>query len=288
MRLGFSLLALLGMAVPLPAQDVHRDIPYVKNGHKRQILDVYSPPAAKNRPVIFWIHGGGWMVGDKTDVQIKPKVFTEKGFVFVSTNYRFYPTVEMQEIIQDVAKAFRWTHEHIAEYGGDPNRIFVMGHSAGAQLAAILCTDDRYLQAENLTLKPIRGCVPVDGDTYYIPAIITTAETRWKAYGLAPLKNGHREKFGNDPAKHIDYSAVTHVAPGKNIPPFLILHIAGHPDVTAQAQYFAKALKAAKIPVTVFAARDTSHGKLNADLGVVNDPATQQVYRFLEECLKAR
>src|SRR5512145_435132 len=77
------------------AQDVKRDIPYVDQGHARQVLDVYAPPDAKNRPVVFWIHGGGWQTGDKSSVQGKPKVFTERGFVFVSTNYRLLPQVDM-------------------------------------------------------------------------------------------------------------------------------------------------------------------------------------------------
>ncbi|MHC4632887.1 MAG: carboxylesterase family protein, partial [Planctomycetota bacterium] len=66
------------------------DIPYVKNGHERHVLDIYTPeePAGKPLPVMFWIHGGGWQVGDKSDVALKPKVLTERGFVFVSTNYR--------------------------------------------------------------------------------------------------------------------------------------------------------------------------------------------------------
>src|SRR3954452_7458582 len=102
------------------AQDVKRDIPYAQPAHERQVLDVYAPKGAKNLPVVFWIHGGGWQAGDKTDVQLKPKVFTEKGFVFVSTNYRLLPNVEMGDIIRDVTKALRWTHEHAAEYGGDP------------------------------------------------------------------------------------------------------------------------------------------------------------------------
>ena len=78
----------------------------------------------------------------------------------------------------------------------------IMGHSAGAQLAALICTDDRYLKAEGLSLAIIKGCVPVDGDTYDVPAIIETAETRWRVHGLPQAKFGHREKFGNDPAKH--------------------------------------------------------------------------------------
>ena len=150
----------------------------------------------------------------------------DKGFVFVSTNYRLLPSVDMATIVRDVAKSIRWVHDHIAEYGGDPKRLFIMGHSAGAQLAALICTDDRYLKAEGLSLAIIKGCVPVDGDTYDVPAIIETAETRWRVHGLPQAKFGHREKFGNDPAKHRDFSAVTHVAKDKGIPPFLILHVA--------------------------------------------------------------
>jgi acetyl esterase/lipase len=192
----------------------------------------------------------------------------------------------MGTLTRDVAKAVRWVHEHIAEYGGDPNRLLIMGHSAGAQLAALLCTDDRYLKAEGLSLAIVKGCVPVDGDTYDVPAIIETAETRWRAHGLPRAKFGHREKFGNDPEKHKDFSAVTHVAGGKGIPPFLILHVAGHPDVTAQAQRLGNALKEAGVPVTVFGARESTHNKLNAGLGRPDDPATKALFEFLDRGLK--
>ena len=268
------------------AVDVKRNIPYVEKGQERQVLDVYSPPRAKNLPVVFWIHGGGWQAGDKSDIQIKPQVFMDKGFVFVSINYRLLPAVDMGTIVKDVAKAVRWTHDHIADYGGDPKRLFVMGHSAGAQLAALICTDDRYLKAEKLSLDIVKGCVPVDGDTYDVPAIIATAEARWKAHGLPPAKFGHREKFGNDPEKHKDFSAVTHVAKDKHIPPFLLLHVAGHPDTSAQARRLGNVLKEAGLPVTVFGAKETTHTKINADLGLPDDPATKAVFEFLGTVLK--
>jgi acetyl esterase/lipase len=282
-------LSLLVIAAFLPAaqaQEVKRDIPYVEKGHERQVLDVYSPPNAKNLPVVFWIHGGGWQAGDKKDVQLKPKVFTEKGYVFVSTNYRLLPNVEMAAIFSDIAKSIHWVHENIATYGGNPKRLLVMGHSAGAQLAAIVCTDDRLLKAEGLDLSIIKACVPVDGDTFDVPAIIEVAETRWRTHDLPKAKFGHREKFGNDPAKHKDYSAVTHVAKGKNIPPFFILHVADHPDTTAQARRLGNVLKAADVPVTVFGAKETNHGKVNADLGLPNDPATKALFEFLDKALQ--
>ena len=268
------------------AQEVKRDIAYTENADKLQTLDVYSPPEAKGLPVVFWIHGGGWQTGDKAEVHNKPQVFNGKGFVFVSTNYRLLPKVDMETLTRDVAKSVRWVHDHIAEHGGDPKRLLIMGHSAGAQLAALLCTDERWLKEQGLSFAIIRGCVPVDGDTYDIPAMIEVAETRLRLHGLPPPKFGHRIKFGNDPEKHKAFSAVTHVAKGRGIPPFLILYVAGHPDVTVQAQRLGNALKDAGVPVTLHGARETTHNKINADLGNSGDPATAALFAFVERVVK--
>ncbi len=162
----FLILAIAVFASSTIAQTLKSNIPYVENGHARHVLDIYAPPNAMDAPVLFWIHGGGWQAGDKTSVQVKPKWFTDKGFVFVSTNYRLLPEVDMGTLIRDVAKAFGWVEKHIAEYGGDSGRVLVAGHSAGAQLAAILCTDERYLKEQGAGLEVLIGCVPVDGDTY--------------------------------------------------------------------------------------------------------------------------
>ncbi len=278
MRITLLFLLLASVA---EAQSLQSDLPYADPADGRQVLDIYAPEGAKNLPVVFWIHGGGWQGGDKTDVQIKPRAFAEHGFVFVSTNYRLLPQVEMDGVIGDVAKALGWVHKNIAGQGGDPARIFVMGHSAGAQLAALICTDDRYLKAEGVPMDVLKGCVPVDGDTYDVPAMIMTAELRQMVHGLPLPVPGHRGKFGNDPEKHMEFSAVTHVAKGKGIPPFLILHVAGHPDTTAQAKRLAAVLQQAEIPVTLFGAKETTHVKLNVDLGLPDDPATQELFKFI-------
>jgi acetyl esterase/lipase len=284
----FCLLIAFALLSEAQAQNVERDVPYADPAHERQVLDIYAPDGAKGLPVVFWIHGGGWQTGDKTSVQLKPRVFTERGFVFVSTNYRLLPDVEMDVLIRDVAKSLGWVHKNIARYGGDPQRIFVMGHSAGAQLAALICIDERYLRAEGVSFDALQGCVPVDGDTYDLPAMITTAEIRQTVHGLPLPTFGHRVKFGNDPQKHIDFSAVTHVAKGKGLPPILILHVAGHPDVTAQARRLGAVLKDAEIPVQVFGARETTHNKLNADLGLPDDPASAELFKFLEPLVEAK
>lgn len=277
----FPLLSLSNAAL---AQKLTSDIPYVKNGHKRHVLDIYTPENStkKKLPVVFWIHGGGWQVGDKTDVALKPKVLTDRGFVFVSTNYRLLPDVKMEELISDVTKSLAWVHKNIAKYGGDPNRIFVGGHSAGAQLAALICIDDRYLKKEGVSFDVLKGCIPVDGDTYDIPKIIMTAEFRQALYGGKMFTFGHRQKFGNDPEKHVDFSAVTHVKKGKGIPPFLILYFPGNPNTRAQARRLESVLKASEIPTTAYGKGDSNHNRLNNDLGKPDDPATQQLYQFLD------
>ncbi len=291
-----TLVAAITLALALPraaesAQPVShsahiaRDIPYAASADPRQRVDIHAPTGAKSLPVVFWIHGGGWQTGDRSEIQLKPQAFVDKGFVFVSTGYRLLPDVDMVTIFRDIAKSVRWVHDHVGEYGGDPTRMLVMGHSAGAQLAALICTDDRYLKAEGLSLGMIKGCVPVDGDTFDLPAIIETAETRLRVHGMPMPKFGHRLKFGDDPALHRDYSAVSHVAAGKGIPPFLILHVADHPDTTAQAVRLETVLKGAGIPTRRLAAKDTNHGKLNENLGLPGDPPTQALFEFVAEAL---
>jgi len=285
----FVFLILLTPAATASAMQVKRDIRYAEPAAERQVLDIYAPDAVgqKKLPVVFWIHGGGWQAGDKSDVGVKPQFFVDRGCLFVSTNYRLYPNVEMGELIRDVAKSLGWVYRNIAQHGGDPQRILVGGHSAGAQLAALISIDDRYLKAEGVPFTALRGCIPVDGDTYYLPGIIAVAETRAFMHGLPqPGKSGHRVKFGNDPEKHIDFSAVTHVAKGKSIPPFLVMYVAGHPDTTAQARRLATALQSADIPCTLYGGKETTHNKLNNDIGLTDAPETKAVSDFVANALK--
>ena len=198
---------------------IHRDLPYSEPRNESQLLDIYAPAEGSHHPVIVWIHGGGWMRGDKADLQLgatdpvnrKPHAFVAKGYVFVSINYRMEPVVALPEIAGDIAKAIRWVHRHAAEYGGDPASIFVMGHSAGAQMAALVCTDRGFLDAEGLTLADIKGCVPVDGDTYD-PELALDLEPS------VSTKNAQLLDFP-DLRSQKTLSAIQHIFKGKSIPP---------------------------------------------------------------------
>jgi acetyl esterase/lipase len=269
-------LAFLFLAVPALAADfkLHRDLPYAEPKNERQALDVYAPAEGKDHPIVVWIHGGGWRQGDKAGVQKKPEAFVEKGFVFVSTNYRFVPDVTVKEMAGDIAKAIRWVRDHAKAYGGDPNTIFVMGHSAGAHLAALVCTDDRYLKAEGLSLSIIKGCVPVDTAAYDVAK---------KVEHVSSIRPGRTADavFG-DAESQKDLSPLMHVAKGKSMPPFLILHVAARPDSKEQSETFAKALQEAGVSVTVVPAEGKTHGTINSELGLPEDKATQALWKFVE------
>jgi len=267
-------LALFAADTPASLAPTKADVPYAGTSDFRQTLNVYAPAAkpAKPAPVIFWIHGGGWRGGEKISVQLKPKFFTDLGYVFVATNHRYVTTNPMNEIFADIAKSLRWTHDHAAEFGGDPNRIVIMGHSSGAQLAAYLAIDERPLKAEGLSLAMFKGCVPVDADTFDVPAVIELATANRKAAGKPEL--------------WADYSATTHVATGKGIPPFLILYDAAAALTPDQAKRLEKSLTSKGIQAKAFGAQNTNHGKINSDLGLPNDPSTTEVLSFLNTVLK--
>jgi acetyl esterase/lipase len=273
------LILLLAASPALAAEmKVRKDVPYAEPSNKRQMLDVYSAADGKDQPIIVWIHGGGWKAGDKAGMQKKPQAFVDKGFVFVSTTYRFAPEVTVKEMTGDCAKAIRWAHDHAKEIGGDPDRIIVMGHSAGAHLAALVCTDDSYLKKEGLSLAILRGCVPVDVSVYDIPK-------RLKDGGSVPPAT-FTALFGENEEAQKALSPAAHVEKEKHIPPFLLLHVASRPETKAQAEWFAGKLKAAGVSAKVFGAENKTHGTINSELGLPEDKATQAVYEFLQSSLK--
>ena len=277
MRLAAALLLVL--AAPLAAAEpkVHRDLAYAEPKSATRSLDVYAPAEGKGRPVVVWVHGGGWQQGDKKDAGVKPRAFVDRGFVFVAVNYRLLPDATIGQMAGDVAKAVRWTRDHAADYGGDPDAVAVAGHSAGAQLAALVCTDPRYLKAEGLPLTAVRACVPVDGDTYDVPLQIATVEQR--------RKDIYRTKFGDADAQK-DLSPVAHAARGRGTPPFLILHVADHPETQLQSRRLVAALEAAGVAARAYPAAGTTHAAIDADLGKPDDRPTRELFEFLAAALK--
>ena len=129
--------------------------------NERWVLDVHFPKSKKNLPTLVFFHGGGLKRGDK----YIPEYFKDKEIIVVSVNYRFYPKVKVNQIIQDAGFAVKWVYDNVNKYGGDKKKIFLSGHSAGGYLISMLGLDQTYL--ENVELNPalIAGLIPLSGHT---------------------------------------------------------------------------------------------------------------------------
>lgn len=138
-------------------------IPY--GPEPRQQLDVYVPDAALPglRPVVVFIHGGSWQSGSKEQYRFVGSGLAERGYIAVVANYRLNPEVRFPGFVADAAGAVAWTLRNIGRYGGDPGRVFVMGHSAGAHTAMLLALDRRYLAAEGTSPEQLRGAIGLSG-----------------------------------------------------------------------------------------------------------------------------
>lgn len=240
---------------------------------RRNQLDVYTPGGPGPHPVLVFIHGGSWRFGSKEFVGAKPDAFTAAGYVFVSINYRLAPAVTHPAFGEDCGRAIAWVHENIREYSGDPDRVYVMGHSAGAHLAALVSTDDRYLKANGLPLSTIKGAIVLDGGGYNIPVMVNSGEL------FAGRR--YRRAFGDGVDTWKDASPVEHVEKGKGIPPFLVVHAGRRRASQEQADEFAAKLRECGVRVEVFNAATKNHLTVNSSIGTPDDETTKAIFDFL-------
>src|SRR5882724_3365318 len=125
---------LLNIAARIQPYDVAEDIAYADGARRR--LDVYRPNNARQAPIIVFFYGGSWQIGSKETYLFLAATLAARGYVVVVPNYRVYPEVKFPEFLSDGAKAVRWAKDNAATYGGDASQVFIMGHSAGAHIAA--------------------------------------------------------------------------------------------------------------------------------------------------------
>jgi arylformamidase len=241
-------------------------------------LDIYPPRNGCPAPVVMWVHGGGWQHGDKKNqVADKIRLFNDKGWILVSVNYRLTDPSSPDPVVfprhnEDVAAAVAWVHDNIAQYGGDPDEIALLGHSAGAQIVASVGTDEGYLAAHGMTLSDVRCVGALDTEGFDV--------ARQASVGN-PI---YRAAFGNDPATWDDASPLHHIAAGKDVPAFLVVE-RGTLARRLTQHAFVDALRAADIPVTVVDARTLTHGQVNAQIGASGDTVmTPPLTTFLTGC----
>lgn len=247
-------------------------------------LDIYAPTNAKNAPVMIMIHGGGWRNGDKSNRGLnnnKIPFFNENGFIYISINYRLSPAVQHPGHIEDVAEAVAWVHDNISKYGGDKSKIFVMGHSAGAHLAALVATDERRLQKHKKDLSIIKGVILLDGAGYDIP-------TQMKGLGFLQigLSNMYETAFTKDEAIQKDASPYFHIAKDKKIPPFLIFTAGRRIASQNQSEQMVEAFQTIGVQAETINDPDKTHGTINSQFGVVDEMITQKSKGFLDGILR--
>jgi acetyl esterase/lipase len=239
----------------------------------KQRLDLVKPAGVSKAPVLLFVHGGGWAIGDKAHAAgDKAKWANSKGWAFASANYRLVPQATVESQAADIASAIAWLRANAAKEGLDPDRIVLMGHSAGAHLAALVGTDPQYLKAAGVPMSAIKGVVLLDGAGYDI--------AQQAAAPHNPVKSRYDAAFGADPKRQAALSP-TRQAAAPNVSRWLILPIERRADSQAQSKGLADALNQAGASASVVAVPDESHGSLNKGLGEAGDFATEQVEGFL-------
>jgi acetyl esterase/lipase len=232
---GCGRLAFMAANVPAAfgAYRRHPNISYGADPQHR--LDVYVPdqvPAQPRPLVVFW-HGGRWSFGDKTDYRFVGAALAELGYVAVLPNYRHYPAVKMAGFMDDAARAGQWAAANGGSFGADGNRLYLMGHSAGAHMAALVALDSRYFAATGHPAPPIAGVIGLSGP-----------------YDFLPLREADVQDMFGPPESYPESQPINFVR--TDAPPMLLVH--GLKDETVwpkNSLNLASALRASGVSVTL-------------------------------------
>lgn len=256
--------------------DARFNIPYGKD--ERQKLDLYIPKVLKApAPILVFVHGGGWRRGSKDLQRSKGVSYAENGIVTICTNYRLAPDVMHPKQVEDVAAAVSWAKQHATEYGANPERIFVMGHSAGAHLVDLLGTNDRFLKQYGLSLADIKGVISLD-----------TASLNLLERGKENTLEGNmvgdmiKQAFGTDPDVLADGSPTLSVKPGHRYPPFLMYCGERRVSCVAQHKSFETAMKKTDGASVVVKPVPLSHGDISKTAGTNSTTMFKEILAFVK------
>lgn len=228
---------------------------------RRHLLDIYLPATGGPWPTVLIVHGGGFVINDKTIVENMGYALAQEGYAAVAVNYRLYPRTTHPGPIEDVAAAIAWTKANLPRYGADTDDYFLIGYSAGGTLAAMALLDERWLAPHGLSAEIFRAAVLMSG-IYEVDRV------------PLPL----RFAFTQDPAVWRDASPLRHVrAP---LPPLLLLHAQhdwrwgwGRMSMKAQAHLLYEALRAAGNDVVLREIADCDHNGIEMQIGRDPDSA---------------
>jgi arylformamidase len=263
LALGFG-----GVAFAAP----HQQESYGNDG--KQKLDVYQQQGLSGAPVLVYVHGGAWTRGDKDAVNDLPDFAKRNGFLLISVGYRLTPEADAGGQAEDLASAIAWVKSNAARYGGDPAKLFLMGHSAGAHLVALVGVEPAYLTQHGLAPKDISGVICLDGAGYNAPQ-----EMKWFDARGGPVAKMFHAAFDKNPQ---GLSPTLVVKTGVEMPPFLILFITSRPDSPPQARALGGAIRRSGGRAVVRATSDTSHAEINKSFGKPGDPEGQIGAAFIK------
>ena len=246
-------------------------------------LDIHVPASAGcDAPVVMWVHGGGYRTGDKANgMRNKVQLFNDAGWILVSVNYRLTvpgqdASAQFPDHYDDVAAAIAWVHDHIDSYGGDPTRIALLGHSAGADIVANVVTEPIYLDAVGLGLSSVRCAGPLDTEGFDKTAANATDPDGEREHWKAAL--------GNNPDYATATSATLLIEPDIGIPPMIGV-VRGTPMRQQIETEFLATLVANGIEAVTIDARSLTHGGVNANIGTPGDTVmTAPLMAFLTDC----
>jgi acetyl esterase/lipase len=249
-----------------PEVEAHKNISYREGPEEdapKHRLDVYSPKGKANAPVFFFIHGGAWKTGDRSYYPPLGNRYARAGYVTVVPSYRLAPKHPHPAQIEDVAAAFAWTINHGREFGGDTNRVYVGGHSAGGHLGALLALDERYLTAYKLSPKNIRGVLALSG-----------------VYDLS-VGDFQDSVFGKTTAGRRDASPLSYVR--KGAPPFLVEFCEwDYFSLPAQARDFHRALQQAGATANLLYISGQSHISEILSFATEDEPIVSAALKFMK------
>lgn len=262
----------------------------------RHLLDIYLPPEEKwaaGRPMIMWIHGGGWQIGYKDDLfglyGYIARQFAARGIAFANINYRLSPRVTHPGHVQDCAAAFFWLNKHAGDFGYDPEHMFVSGHSAGGHLAALLCTDPRWLAAYGLHPgDDVAGCIPSSG-VYDIARLRNSialdgddGDARGGGIARVRIGRGWVNPFKEEDLK----SASPIVNVSRDDPPFLVIYegtsIRNYMEHEALA--FSHVLESYGVDHETVEVPDENHVSMLIDMLRPGNVAVQRMLAFITRC----
>ncbi len=234
-------------------------------GARRPQLDVYPLEIGSDAPIMIYVHGGAWMIGDKRQVRDKPAFFNANGYVFVSVNYTLVPRGTVEGQMAEIDAAIGYVADNAARFGGSPENISLMGHSAGAHLVTMAAVNPGPRVRGLLDAGALRAVISNDTIAYDIAAIADAAGGR--------LPRLYRKPFGEDPARWAALSPASYVAGARNLPRFLLTRSAqGNAAARALAvNRFARLLRAAGAGVTVFDGSRYNHMQISRAVGVEAD-----------------